>query len=56
MKEKIDVKIGTPMEVIWTTMLKGTVDTIERMKKELIINDAIVELCKEKIKAEKDKV
>jgi len=52
----LDVEIGTPEEAKWTVVKNQAEKAIENAKLEVEINEKILELSKEKIKAEKAKV
>lgn len=53
--EKIDVKIGTPTESLWTDVLKETNAQIESLKKALTIQEEISKLAQRIIDEEKQK-
>lgn len=45
----IDVKIGTKEEALWNDILKNTEIELERLRKLLTFNEAILELCHQKL-------
>ena len=49
-KKKVDVKIGTEEEVMWTDFKKKIQFSQETLKKEVTINKGILELCEQKLK------
>ncbi len=51
----LEVKIGTKTEAEWTTMMKLQEGNIITMTVNLAIAKEVLELCKEKIKEEKNK-
>ena len=52
----LGVKIGTPEEVIWTNVMKEAEVLIEQSKNNLIVQEALLKLAKEKIEEEKNKL
>lgn len=48
--EKIDVKIGTPEEALWSRVRDEATEMIKQRKNELIIQNEILELAEKKIK------
>ena len=52
-KEKLDIKIGSPKEVVWTRVLDNSRQALENSEVELEIQKAIIELAQKKIKEEK---
>jgi hypothetical protein len=55
-KEDLKVKIGTKDEAYWTQALNQAEELVTKGKNDLIINEAIVKLAKEKIAEEEAKV
>ena len=51
----LKIKIGTPDEVVWEQVKKDTLAAIDSMKKNLMVNEAILKLAEEKIAAEQAK-
>lgn len=54
--EDLCIKIGTPEQVIWESVLKETKVIVENMEKTLIVQKAILELADSKIQEEKEKL
>lgn len=52
----LEVKVGTPEEVLWTRVKKHTELKIKESKDELIINRALLTLAIENIEIEKAKM
>lgn len=48
-----DVKVGSKEEAYWTQIKDRTLVEIEQLEKMLKFNKAILEMCEQKIKAEK---
>ena len=55
MIDELKVKIGSKDEKYWTDVLKQSEDLVLKGRNDLVINEAIVKLAKEKIKVEKEK-
>lgn len=51
----LKVKIGTPLEVLWTEVKRQTEIEIAAKEKELIVHKAMVKLAKDKILLEQRK-
>lgn len=56
MPEDLGIRIGTPDQFIWESALKETSAMIESIKKALLVQTGIQELCLKKIEEEKSKV
>ena len=54
-EEKIDAKIGTPAEALWTKVKKEAEILIEQSENSLIIQKEVLKLAKEKILLEQRK-
>lgn len=52
-KNPLGIKIATKSESRWTRVLQQAEEAVEQAKIEAVINENIVELAKERIKAEK---
>ena len=52
--KNLDIKIGSPLEVLWTNVKKNIESTIKQTENELIINRAMLELAKAKIGEEQE--
>ena len=51
-EEKIEVKIGTEREKLFTDLKTKTENTIKSINNELIIQKAVIKMCDAEIKAE----
>lgn len=51
----LKVKIGTDAEVFWTDLRKKCEDGSVQARREIVINDHIIGLCKQKVMAEKER-
>ena len=51
----LGVKIGTPLEVLWTNVKKQTESIMEKIENDLIINKELLKIAKEKILLEQRK-
>ena len=51
----LGIKIGTPLEVLWTNVKKQTEDLIKMIENDLIINKELLRVAKDKILLEQRK-
>jgi len=51
----LGVKIGTPLEVLWTNVKKQTESIMEKIENDLIINKELLKIAKEKVLLEQRK-
>ncbi len=51
----LGIKIGTPLEVLWTNVKKQTESLIEKIENDLIINKELLKVAKDKILLEQRK-
>lgn len=54
-KDKIDIKIGSKLEAMWTTVVENQKKLIEDMEKELLITKTFLKTAEEQKKKEKKK-
>jgi len=52
----LGIKIGTKDEKLWTDMRARCEDSVRTMNAEIIVNQAIIALCAERIALEKGKL
>jgi len=51
----LGIKIGTPLEVLWTNVKKQTETMITKIENDLIINKELLKVAKDKILLEQRK-
>lgn len=55
MEEDLKIKIGTPEEAFWTSVMKKCDEMIEQSKHEIVIQEEILKLSQKKLEEEKNR-